>query len=205
MRTSRIDNREIINIMTIGWIVVLIALAAALTIVTRKMLSLPGDMELYPYQRLTSLLSPAERSFFLSLEHAVGDCFKIFAKVRVADVVTMKPLPRMSLPSTALTRIAGHQFDFVLCQNDGLAIVGVVELDDQTADQRIQHSRDGFLIGLCRSVGLPLVHIRVQPFYPREALRALIFESLNMTPPPVVAVAEVPDGPGDTAPLQTGS
>ena len=181
-----------------GWIVVLIAIAAVLAVVTRKMLRAPGEAELYPYQRLASLLSPAERCFLSSLEEAVGDYFRIFAKVRVADVVTLKPLPQMSLSPTAAQRISGHQFDFVLCEKERLAIVGVVELDDQTAQQRALHSRDGFLIGLCRSVGLPLVHVRVQPVYSVEALRAVIFESLDMPAPTIADSADAQAEPSES-------
>ena len=43
-----------------------------------------------PYEPKGSLLTRAERSFFGVLEQAVGSNFRIFAKVRVADVLTPK-------------------------------------------------------------------------------------------------------------------
>ena len=43
-----------------------------------------------PYEKEDALLTPAERSFFGVLEDAVGAQLRLFAKVRLADVVRVK-------------------------------------------------------------------------------------------------------------------
>jgi len=44
-----------------------------------------------PYQKEAFLFTPAERSFLAVLEPALGNQFRVLGKVRVADVIRVKP------------------------------------------------------------------------------------------------------------------
>ena len=76
-----------------------------------------------------ALFSPAERSFLGVLDQAVGTDYRVFGKVRVADVASVKPGLGNSARQGALNRIAQKHFDFVVCGARDLNIVCAVELD----------------------------------------------------------------------------
>jgi hypothetical protein len=93
------------------------------------------------YQRGKPLCSAAERAFLEVLDQAVavdagiaasapghGGGYRVFGKVRVADVVALKPGLNPWARQGALNRIAAKHFDFVLCRSSDLAVVCAVEL-----------------------------------------------------------------------------
>lgn len=82
-------------------LVPLIGIAVVLTVAGRLIrtisaTSLKGRLD-FPYQKEPALFTAAERSFLGVLEQAVEGRFRVFGKVRVADVITVK---------TGLTRSA---------------------------------------------------------------------------------------------------
>ena len=90
----------------------------------------------YPYQKIGSLFSPAERLFLAALRQVVADNIHIFGKVRVADVIA----PGKSLLGSdwqkAFNKISAKHFDFVLCQKTDLSIICAIELDDKSHQSR---------------------------------------------------------------------
>jgi hypothetical protein len=116
-----------------------------------------SDTESYPYVKKKLLFSPAERSFLGVLEQAVGEEYRVFAKVRVADIVE----PRSGLGKSgwqkAFNRTSAKHFDFVLCTHSDLAVACAIELDDQSHQAQRRQERDAFLVRLCEAVSLPLV------------------------------------------------
>ena len=91
---------------------------------------------LFPYMKRQVLFSAAERSFLDVLDQALGDEYRVFGKVRVADVV--EPLRGLgnSARRKAFNRISAKHFDYALCTKDYLAAVAVIELDDKSHQQR---------------------------------------------------------------------
>jgi hypothetical protein len=45
----------------------------------------------YPFERVTALFTPAERSFMGVLEQAVGNRCRIMGKVRLGDIIKVRP------------------------------------------------------------------------------------------------------------------
>lgn len=126
-----------------------------------------------PYVARKSLLSPAERSFLGVLEQAVGEEYRVYAKVRLADLVEVRSMRDNSRRQQALNRIASNHVDFVLCTPAERVIMAAVELDDGSPERR-----DPQLDDICRSARLPLVRIAAKRSYAvgdirREVLRAL--------------------------------
>src|SRR5438046_32622 len=79
-----------------------------------------------------SLLTEAERSFFGVLDQALAGEYRLFAKVRLADVVRPVQGPSRSGRPAAFNSISAKHVDFVLCDPSSLRVVGVVELDDKS-------------------------------------------------------------------------
>ena len=151
--------------------VLLFFVVIALTLLSRHSLT-------YPYRKRKALLSPAERSFLGVLEQAVGADYRIFAKVRVADVIGVRSGLARSAYQSAINRIKPRHFDFVLCAPDDLSIVGAIELDDASHERPRRHARDAFLVAACAAAGLPLVQVRAAITHPVDQIRAKIMERL---------------------------
>jgi hypothetical protein len=134
-------------------------------------------MQTPTYTRRASLMSKAERSFYGVLAQAVGEEYRIFAKVRVADV--LKPAKGMDKSQwrKAFNQINRKHFDFVLCERDDLRFVYAIELDDKSHDNDERKSRDRLIDKACKEAGLPLIHIRAARGYAPDALRHQILSS----------------------------
>jgi len=117
------------------------------------------------YRRSNGLFSPAERSFLGVLEQAVGAQYRVFGKVRLADVV----LPRRGLPRSewqkAFNRISSKHLDFVLCKNGDLSVVCAIELNDKSHQQIKRQNRDQFLKQTLDTANVPLVMFPAKSSY----------------------------------------
>lgn len=49
--------------------------------------------ESYPYKKRRSLFTESEISFLQTLEQAAGEDYRVYAKVRADDVLSVRPLP----------------------------------------------------------------------------------------------------------------
>ena len=117
------------------------------------------------YQKLNSLLTPAERSFYGVLQQAVEDSYLIFAKVRLADLFTVKANVDKSKKLAAFNKIAAKHVDFVLCDPATLQVVAAIELDDKSHKQVKRQIRDEFINGLFENNGLPLGRVAAKRAY----------------------------------------
>lgn len=126
----------------------------------------------FPYQSAKTLFSAAERSFLGVLDQAVGPEHRVFGKVRVADVATVKPGLGNSARQGALNRIAYKHFDFVVCRTSDLAIVCAVELNDKSHSSRRAQSRDDLLFKVCQAINLPLLTVPAKQAYSPQEIRA---------------------------------
>lgn len=124
----------------------------------------------YPYEACESLLSAAEQRFFSALEHAVGG-HRIYAKVRLADVVRVRSGLRGRRFYRAFRPIASKHVDYVVCDADSHAVLCVIELDDRSHRRAARQRRDAFVDAVLRAADIPIFHVAVQPRYPIKALR----------------------------------
>ncbi|HZH44206.1 MAG TPA: DUF2726 domain-containing protein [Lysobacter sp.] len=119
----------------------------------------------YPYRPAKALFSPAERSFLGVLDLAVGPEYRVFGKVRLADVATLKPELRGGARQGALNRIAGKHLDFVVCRATDLVPVCAVELNDRTHAAPRVRQRDELVRNVCETIGLPLLMVDARAAY----------------------------------------
>ena len=131
-----------------------------------------------PYRRGERLFSPAERSFLGVLDKVVGPAYRVFGKVRVADVATVRSGLGNSARQGALNRIAAKHFDFVVCRADDLSIVCAIELNDKSHANRKVQARDELLAIVCRTIDLPLLSVSARAAYSLEEVRALFLAAV---------------------------
>ena len=135
------------------------------------------------YIKKGALFSVAERSFYGVLEQAISKEYKVFGKVRVADV--LKPTSYLSKSDwqIAFNKISGKHFDYVLCDTHTLDVVAVIELDDKSHNSQKAKKRDDFINGACNGSGLKLIRFKVLQGYQIEAIRKHIITSLSNDEP----------------------
>lgn len=129
-----------------------------------------------PYEREDALLTPAERSFFGVLEDAVGAQFRLFAKVRLADVVRVKRGMDRSSRQTAFNAIQSKHIDFLACNPHNMAIQFAVELDDKSHERQSRKERDDFVDRALAAAGVPIFRFTAKRGYSIQEIRRTIFE-----------------------------
>jgi hypothetical protein len=158
------------NWMLIVAIVLILAVVGFVKL-AQKRKSEPSD---YPYQKIETLFSPAERSFFGVLNQVVGEDVRILGKVRVADAVAPQRGLSRSAWQRAFNRISAKHFDFLLCKRDDLSVICAIELDDSSHQSKKRQLRDEFLEGVCNATSIPLIQMAVQSGYALDDIRKLL-------------------------------
>ena len=159
------------------WLVIAFVLIVLVVLVAAVLARQPaGD---FPYSRQPTLFSPAERSFLGVLDQAVGEQYRIFGKVRVADVVS--PRKGMKRPDwqRAFNRINAKHFDFILCDPKDLSVIAAIELDDSSHDSGRGQQRDDFLNRACEAADLPLIRVRASNTYNVADIKQQIQEAIT--------------------------
>tara|TARA_R110002049_G_scaffold20717_1_gene75854 strand:+ start:10150 stop:10683 length:534 start_codon:yes stop_codon:yes gene_type:complete len=126
------------------------------------------------YIKRATLFTAAERSFLGVLEQAVSDQYRIFGKVRIADVITTAKGLDNSQRTSLLNRISMKHFDFVLCDPKTLAVVCALELNDSSHRSKRRAARDAFVRGVCESAWLPLLEVQAKRAYSVVEIREMV-------------------------------
>ena len=161
------------------WIAVGLFIVVLVVLLARKqqksLTRMDGSLS---YQKLPVLFSLAERSFLGVLDLAVGNDFRIFGKVRVADLLAPQGGLSKSERQVALNRINRKHFDFVLCRSDDLTVLCAIELNDASHQQKHRQERDELLADVCRRAGLPLIIFDARHAYAAGDVSARIAEAI---------------------------
>lgn len=167
------------------WMLVPILLFAAIVVVAAAIAAKRRDTGTadFPYQPAKTLFSAAERSFLGVLDQAVGAENRVFGKVRVADVATVKSGLSNSARQGALNRIAGKHFDFVVCRASDLSVLCAVELNDKSHASQHAQARDSLLANVCRTINLPLLVVPAKQAYSSSELRAQFLTAISPPSP----------------------
>lgn len=165
------------------WIIILIIIAAAVIVLfLKKNQAASGSEVPTEYEKVESVFTPAERSFFGVLKQSIGDEVQVFAKVRVADVVSPKKGMKRSDWQKAFNKISGKHFDFLICEKNSLSVVCGIELNDKSHQKEKRQRRDEFLGKICEIAGLPLIEFSVQSGYSPNEIRNAVYKYLpNLT------------------------
>jgi hypothetical protein len=166
--------------MTLGFLVLLLAVAVLLTVCSAIMVKrLADNTSRYPYVMKPALFTPAERSFLGVLDQLLGSDYRIMGKVRIADVVDVGQCDSPGARQTAFNRISSKHFDFILCNKETLSPIAALELDDKshTAKQRLE--RDQLVEGICSATGLMLIRMPARHAYTRSDLERLVVTRLQ--------------------------
>jgi len=178
--------------VAIGFLVV----AMFLILATRKRRSVIFGEEKAPYVLAERLFSPAERSFLGVLEQSLGDQYRVFGKVCVADVLGIASCQTRANWQKAFNQISAKHFDFLLCRPDDLQPVCAIELNDISGARGKRKRRDGFLHSACAAADLPLIFFPAQRTYLPNEVRGAVRVALASSD----ELAETAAGAGEIFP-----
>ncbi len=137
----------------------------------------PGERNSqWQYQSRKTLMTLAELQFFRVLEPAVGEYFRVFSKVRLADIIQPVASKGSRAWYSAFASIKSKHVDFVLCDADTMEFRMVVELDDKSHQREDRMERDIKVDGMLTQAGIPVAHFPVRAQYSVGEIQGRIFE-----------------------------
>ncbi len=173
---------------------ILILLAVGVVAVLALLRSRSGSRQRFGpqlnYERRAALFTRAERSFLGVLDQAAGSEYRVFGKVRVADVLKVSRAVGKSDWQSAFNKINCKHFDFVLVDPDTLDFKAVIELNDKSHRSEKRAMRDQFIREACQGAELPLIEVEAKRAYSVAEIRETL----------VKPGLELPDGDGRIAP-----
>lgn len=172
-------RRGVCRMSWVGLIVFVILIFAVVVGLKIKAGAAGGTIGL-PYRPAKNLFSAAEGSFLGVLDQAVGAEHRVFGKVRVADVASVKSGLTHSARQGALNRIASKHFDFIVCRASDLSVVCAVELNDKSHASKRAQARDDFLAKVCQAIDLPLLTVPAKQSYAPRELREQFLQAVGV-------------------------
>ena len=147
-------------------LVLLVLIVVIFKIISVKFpFQLKDSSKFFPYEKQSKLLTPAERSFFGVLEQAVGDSYRIFAKVRLADLFKVKAKMDPKDKLRAFNKISAKHIDFVICDSDSVEVLAAIELDYKSHAHPKRKIRDEFVNHVFDGAGVPLGRVPAKKGY----------------------------------------
>ncbi|MGF2735351.1 DUF2726 domain-containing protein [Marinobacter sp. DUT-1] len=111
-------------------------------------------------------MTEAEGSFYQVLELALpGDQYRLFGKVRVEDLISVKTGLERQTRQSFRNRIKSRHIDIVVVERKTFKPVWAIELDDKSHDSAKRKERDTFLDNAFEAAGLPLVRFKAKRSY----------------------------------------
>ena len=152
------------------WLLVTVPIIALMLLSAAKN---KGAATADPYARVEGLFTENERRFLGVLEQAAAPN-RVFGKVRVADVITVRKGLSREERQGALNRVTQKHLDFVVCHPDDLGILYVVELDDKSHERADRRARDAFLSHALAAAGVALIRVNRSTYGIAELKGALV-------------------------------
>lgn len=155
-----------------------VSIAALVLALLLILFSLLRGRRRYPYEAVDALYSPAELRFFRAMEKALDGQNRLYAKVRLADLLRVRSGLSGKHYFRAFNAIACKHVDYVICDAASHRVLCVIELDDRSHDRRARRARDEFVDAAFAAAGIPILHFPVRGRYPVNELRARLREAL---------------------------
>lgn len=131
----------------------------------------------YPYTPRKTLLTEAEKHFFMSLKKALPGGEAIALKVRLGDIITCSD---HDWAKGYGPRISAKHIDFVLYHPLTTNILLCIELDDSSHQRADRKRRDAFVDSALKAANVPLLRVRAANQYDTSDLQQNIKHHLEI-------------------------
>lgn len=162
-------------------VIVLVFLVICVLRVISEREKLSSAPRILLFEKAPPLFSPAERSFYGVLEQAIGDDYRIFAKVRLGDVIQPKKGLEKSSYYAARNMIDRKHLDYVICGKTDFVPVGAIELDDKSHQRQDRKERDDLVDRALDDAGIPILHFSVRTTYSVQDVRLNIANAFSLS------------------------
>jgi len=137
----------------------------------------------FPFEKKSSLFTPAEKNFQNLLEQALGGKYRIINRVKLSDIVTIRNGVSSRASQTAKNNAESKYLDFVICERDSMQLCGVIDLVD-TKGKGYKIKKDWFVSGALEASSIPHIRIKVKANYTVDEIRSCIYSRLLGNKPP---------------------
>ena len=128
----------------------------------------------HPYKIKKDLFSHAELSFLGILDRAIPAEYRVFGKVRIADLITPDMRRDDKMFIAAFNQISAKHVDYVICERASLKPVIVVELDDKSHNTKKSRKRDEFVNKAFLSEKLKMIRFEAKSGYNQKEVESQI-------------------------------
>ncbi len=129
------------------------------------------------YQKRGYLFSINERKFYEALQNDLDDDLRVFAKIRLADIIWLTNEPKDKWRH--LNRILSSHIDFVVCDVKHQMPLVAIELDDSSHNRFDRRESDKFKDSLFAHVQMPLERFPVKNSYQPGEIGNRIRDAIN--------------------------
>ncbi len=112
-------------------------------------------------------------------DEILGKRFVAMVQVPVSSLVGVRRRKELGFKAH-FSKIARKRVDFLICRIEDLSPLLVIELDGSTHAMAKRKERDEFLDEVFAAVGLPVLHVPVQPSYDKQAIAMQIAAALGL-------------------------
>lgn len=156
----------------------------------------PSDLPAYPFTRQSALFSTAERNLWRELTQAAGEDNCVFGKVRLADLVRVRPDLNSTDAKIVQDEIGALSVDFVICRRSNFTIAVAVMLTNGKRDESRESMDSTHTEGALAAAGVPLLRLSPDKEYTvanlRTELRRATLASAAAQTTPAAQVGQQP-------------
>ncbi|EXJ13761.1 DUF2726 domain-containing protein [Imhoffiella purpurea] len=153
------------------WFILLIAMLLSLWRLMRRRLSLPYKVD-------PALFAPGQLAFKAVLERALGNGYRVYGKVRAADVIGLRGRLSRADQERAYIRLGERGFDFLVCSAETSAIVCALNLAPRSRFGKASPRKD-VLDRICAAAGLPFVRVRESDAYSADQVASIVSGAIH--------------------------
>lgn len=159
----------------------------------------PSDLPAYPFSRQSAMFSTTERNLWRELSQAAGEDYCVFGKVRLADLVRVRPGLKSTEARMIQDEIGALSVDFVICRRNNLTISAAVMLTNGKRDKSRESMDSAHTEGALAAAGVPLLRLSPDKDYTVADLRtglrrATLVSAATQTAPAAQASPQQPGG-----------
>ena len=148
----------------------------------------------FPFDRKTTIFTPAEKNFQNLVEKALGDEYRVVNRVKLSDIVTIRNGVSTRAGQSAAANAKSKYLDFAICQRDSMKLLGVIDLVD-TQGKGYKVKKDWFVSGALEAAGIPHIRIKIKANYSLDEIKNCISTRLfgpAPTPEPQIKGRVIP-------------
>ena len=169
-------------------VVVVVAAMIVLCVLAALKSKLPAKAAGLSFDSMGPLFTPAERSFLGVLEQVLDNRYRVFGKVRLGDLVKPAKGLSKSQRTTASNKVRQKHVDFVICSATDLAVIGAVELDDQSHGREDRSTRDAFVDQALATAKIPIAHFSAKKGYAIQEVRTTLYSAFKISALPATPI-----------------